>query len=82
MFKVETIGDAYLAVAGLPEPDPDHAITMVQFARDCKRKMGQLTRQLEATLGPDTTELRLRIGLHSGPVTGGVLRGERARFQL
>lgn len=31
---------------------------------------------------PDTAELGMRIGLHSGPVTAGVLRGERARFQL
>jgi hypothetical protein len=37
---------------------------------------------LENTLGPDTSELGLRIGLHSGPVTAGVLRGERSRFQL
>ena len=41
-----------------------------------------LVRQLEITLGPDTAELGLRFGLHSGPVTAGVLRGERARFQL
>ena len=32
--------------------------------------------------GPGTGELKLRIGMHSGPVTGGVLRGERSRFQL
>ena len=41
-----------------------------------------LVRQLEITLGPDTADLGLRFGLHSGPVTAGVLRGERARFQL
>jgi class 3 adenylate cyclase len=29
-----------------------------------------------------TTELSLRIGLNSGPTTAGVLRGEKARFQL
>ena len=33
-------------------------------------------------LGPDTEDLSIRIGMHSGPVTAGVLRGERARFQL
>ena len=33
-------------------------------------------------LGPDTAELDLRVGIHSGPVTAGVLRGERSRFQL
>ena len=30
----------------------------------------------------DTGDLSMRFGLHSGPVTAGVLRGERARFQL
>lgn len=44
--------------------------------------MNILTKSLEVTLGPDTADLSLRIGIHSGPVTGGVLRGARARFQL
>ena len=44
--------------------------------------MGEITRQLETTLGPDTGDLIMRFGLHSGPVTAGVLRGERSRFQL
>lgn len=44
--------------------------------------MNQVTRSLESTLGPDTSDLKLRFGLNSGPVTAGVLRGERARFQL
>ena len=33
-------------------------------------------------MGPGTCELELRVGLHSGPVTAGVLRGQRSRFQL
>jgi class 3 adenylate cyclase len=44
--------------------------------------MRSLTKKLELTLGPDTSDLSLCIGMHSGPVTGGVLRGERSRFQL
>jgi hypothetical protein len=32
--------------------------------------------------GPDTSALSFRVGLHSGPITGGVLRGDNARFQL
>ena len=55
---------------------------MAKFARDCLLKMSEVTRALEIRLGPDTTELALRIGLNSGQVTGGVLRGDRARFQL
>jgi class 3 adenylate cyclase len=82
VFKVETIGDCYVAVAGLPNPRKDHAVAMVRFARECMHRMLQLTRKLEVVLGPDTGDLTMRFGLHSGPVTAGVLRGERSRFQL
>jgi len=63
-------------------PRKQHAIVMVKFASDCLYKMKSLVHQLETTLGPDTADLTVRIGLHSGPVTAGVLRGERGRFQL
>lgn len=82
VFKVETIGDSYVAVTGLPDPQERHALIMVRFAFDCMEKFHVITRKLERVLGPDTTELSMRCGLHSGPVTAGVLRGERARFQL
>jgi class 3 adenylate cyclase len=82
VFKVETVGDCYVAVVGLPDPRKDHHVVMARFARDCLYKFGYLTKKLEVLLGPDTTELGLRVGIHSGPVTAGVLRGERARFQL
>jgi class 3 adenylate cyclase len=82
VFKVETVGDCYVAVAGLPDPRNDHHVVMARFARDCLYKFRTMTRELEVTLGPDTTDLGLRVGLHSGPVTAGVLRGDRARFQL
>jgi Adenylate and Guanylate cyclase catalytic domain len=82
VFKVETIGDCYMAVTGLPEPQKDHAIRMVRFARQMMQQMLGVVKNLESSLGPDTGDLRLRIGIHSGPVTAGVLRGERARFQL
>jgi hypothetical protein len=45
-------------------------------------RMWSLTKKLETSLGPDTGDLTMRMGLHSGPVTAGVLRGERSRFQL
>lgn len=82
VFKVETVGDCYVAATGVPEPQKDHAVIMCRFARDILNKCGALTKCLETTLGPDTGELNLRIGIHSGPVTAGVLRGERSRFQL
>jgi class 3 adenylate cyclase len=82
VFKVETIGDSYVAVTGLPEPQDNHAIIMAKFTFDCMEKLKVVIRELEVTLGPDTADLSMRFGLHSGPVTAGVLRGDRARFQI
>jgi class 3 adenylate cyclase len=82
VFKVETIGDCYVAVAGLPTPRKDHAVAMGRFAFQCLRKSREIFKKLEIELGPDTAELSFRVGLHSGSVTAGVLRGENARFQL
>lgn len=69
-------------MAGLPDPRKDHAIVMARFARDVLYKMNDLTKRLEVELGPDTGDLSLRVGLHSGQVTAGVLRGDKSRFQL
>lgn len=82
VFKVETIGDSYVAVAGLPTPREDHAEIMARFAYKCLVRVNNLVHNLELTLGPGTSELRMRFGLHSGPVTAGVLRGEKSLFQL
>mmetsp|Transcript_8004 Transcript_8004/g.20080 ORF Transcript_8004/g.20080 Transcript_8004/m.20080 type:complete len:1233 (+) Transcript_8004:204-3902(+) len=82
VFKVETIGDSYVAVVGLPEPRKDHAVVMSKFAKECREKFSELTKKLELTLGPETGDLALRIGIHSGAVTAGVLRGQKSRFQL
>jgi Adenylate and Guanylate cyclase catalytic domain len=82
VFKVETVGDCYVAVVGLPEPRKDHAVVMARFAKDVLNRMGSLRKKLGVSLGPDCEELSIRIGVHSGPVTAGVLRGDRSRFQL
>ena len=82
VFKVETIGDCYVAVTGVPVPRDDHAVVMVKFARDMLETLQEELHNLEPALGSDTLDLAMRVGMHSGPVTAGVLRGEKARFQL
>ncbi|CAB9511106.1 Receptor-type guanylate cyclase gcy [Seminavis robusta] len=82
VFKVETIGDCYVAATGIPDPQAHHASIMVRFATDCMTQMKILTAELSESLGPDTATLLMRVGMHSGPVTGGVLRGCKSRFQL
>jgi class 3 adenylate cyclase len=82
VYKVETIGDCYVAATGLPDPCKEHAVVMARFACDCMSQMHLVLPRLEGILGSDTMDLSMRFGLHSGPVTAGVLRGERSRFQL
>ena len=60
--KVETIGDAYMAVTNLVEPDPYHAATMVRFALRAQAEAAKVPR-------PDTDDgsmLSLRIGEDRG----------------
>jgi class 3 adenylate cyclase len=84
VFKVETVGDCYVAVCGLPDPRPDHSIVMARFATACLSTFKGLvsSKAMEVDLGPGTGDLNIRIGLHSGPVTAGVLRGDKGRFQV
>ena len=71
-----------VAVTGIPNEQPKHAIIMAVFATECMNKMKELVGMLAGELGQDTLNLQMRIGLNSGSVTAGVLRGDKSRFQL
>ena len=62
VYKVETIGDAYMVVSGLPEPNGDkHASEIANMSLNLLESMSNFT----VPHLPDTL-LKLRIGLHSG----------------
>ncbi|HUS23221.1 MAG TPA: adenylate/guanylate cyclase domain-containing protein [Aeromicrobium sp.] len=73
--KVKTIGDAYMAVAGTPRPDPDHAGSIAELAFDMQRAATAI-----APLWP--IELTMRIGISSGPVVAGVIGRKRFVYDL
>jgi class 3 adenylate cyclase len=79
VFKVETIGDCWVGATGIPKPQQNHAVIMATFSRRCLDKVLSLLTDLEETLGPGTSELGMRFGLHSGPIIGGMLRGSKVR---
>ena len=67
--KIKTIGDAYMAALGIPEPRADHAEAAARMALAMLASLD--------TLKDDTkVPVSIRIGLHCGPVVAGVI-GER-----
>ena len=73
--KIKTIGDAYMAVCGLPNPQADHSVRMMEMAR----------RMLAATQDygrPAGMEMDLRIGINSGPVVAGVIGVSKFIYDL
>lgn len=74
MEKIKTIGDAYMAAAGLPDPRPDHAQAAVAFAR-------ALLVEMARTTGPEPP-LSLRIGINSGPVIAGLIGRKRFVYDV
>ncbi len=73
--KIKTIGDAYMVAAGLPEPRPDHAEAMAEMALDMRTAFEEVCR----TLGQD---LKIRIGMDSGPVIAGVIGRHKFIYDL
>jgi class 3 adenylate cyclase len=72
--KIKTIGDAYMAAGGLPEPMDDHAARVV----DLGLAMIEVARQE----GDRIANLQLRVGVHSGPVIGGVIGHRKFAFDI
>jgi len=73
--KIKTIGDAYMAVGGLPIPRSDHA----EIAADMALGMFE---DLAAFNSENSAELNMRIGLNSGPVVAGVIGFTKFSYDL
>jgi class 3 adenylate cyclase len=82
VFHLSTVGDCYIATTGVPYPREDHAIVLAQFSRRCRRKANEVLQKLrEQSEITGISQLKIRIGIHSGPVLAGVLRGNN-RFDV
>ena len=71
--KIKTIGDAYMAAAGIPTEQPDHALRAVRAALDMQTFM---EKRYARSLAEGQPFCRMRVGIHSGPLVAGVV-GER-----
>ena len=75
VYKMETIGDAYMLVCNLEQPCGDHADVCLAFAKAMHEQAAQV-------MGPGDVPLRLRVGVHTGPAVGGIVGRQRPRFCL
>ncbi len=73
--KIKTVGDAYMAVAGAPEPRADHADAAAEMALAVQ---GALTE----VRWPSGDPIRARVGLASGPAVAGVIGQRKFAYDL
>jgi class 3 adenylate cyclase len=73
--KIKTIGDAYMVVAGIPQPVADHAVAITHKALDMLRAIEEYAERTE-------TALTIRIGIHTGPVVAGVIGKKKFIYDL
>ena len=74
VYKVETIGDAYLIVAGCPVKATNHALKICDMAFDMMDGISMLK---DPGTGKD---VQMRIGCHSGPVVAGIVGLKMPRY--
>ena len=72
--KIKTIGDCYMAAAGLPVPREDHAAATANMALDML--------QVITNSSYGNLQLTLRIGINSGPVVAGIIGNKKFIYDL
>ena len=73
--KIKTIGDSYMAVAGVPIEDSNHATNMANFALEVKDNMTDYRTE-------DNTLIQVRIGIACGDVVAGVIGTNKFIYDL
>ena len=73
--KIKTIGDSYMAVSGLRKDTPSHAEDAVRMALATIEEINDFNRA-------EKFDLNVRVGVHSGPVIGGVIGESRFMYDM
>ncbi len=73
--KLKTIGDCYMMVSGVPRPRDDHASAAARCALAMMKKLHEHNARYDEPL-------QMRVGMHSGPVVGGVIGRKRLVYDV
>lgn len=73
--KIKTIGDAYMVVAGIPQPIADHAVAIAHMALDMLAAIHDYSKR-------NGMSLTLRVGIHTGSVVAGVIGTKKFIYDL
>jgi len=73
--RLKTIGDAYMAVCGVPEPGPDDARNIARIAL-------RIARYLERRNAAQSTQWVCRIGINVGPVVGSIIGVQKYVYDI
>ena len=73
--KIETTGDGYLAVGGAPAPLDRHPQAVADFAL-------ATIDAAEAAAAQSGEPVRIRVGIHTGPIFGGVIGESRFHYKI
>jgi len=69
--KIKTIGDAYLAVGGMPIESKDHAVRVIKAAMEIQQLMEK-----------SSSRFQVRIGINSGPVIAGIVGVKKYAYDI
>lgn len=73
--RIKTIGDAYMAVSGVPEPTSDHAQNIARLAL-------RMRRYLEKRNAAHPEQWLCRIGINSGPLIGSIVGVQKYVYDI
>jgi class 3 adenylate cyclase len=73
--KIKTVGDAYIAVSGMPAANPDHAADVVRAGLEIRDFVEDRRRQHPESFG-------IRLGVHSGPVVAGIVGVKKFAYDI
>lgn len=79
IFKIETIGDAYMCVTNLMKPQPDHAKRIALFSIDA------IEAAKNTPIDPDDETMgtvNIRVGFHTGPVVASVVGSRNLKYSI